>query len=387
MIFSRRVFSRSVAIAAALVSVFFLVSCEGLFPLGQDDPLDGPLYADNVVVVATYLSGTVSWQDGKVYYIDDSTTVEEGATLSIAPGAIVKFGALGKLYINDGATIVANGTALKPIVFTSIRDTAAGGDSITNDGSVGPAAGDWYFVWPMNGSGQNSFSYCEFRYAGKDGNAALYVDGATAVDQCVFRDNACGRPYIGSEEATLHFETYMPGSSVTNTLFYNNLWPLRIPVAMSLDGSNSFEFDHDNDAGTASLRNTHQGIMVAGGEINAAVSWAETDVPLCFFDNGWLNVTGTGSLSLASGLVMKFNGSYSGLWIEEGATVTAMGAIFTSFKDDTLLGDTNADLAVSSPANGDWQGIWDQRIDTDGNYWTRDNAGQVRYSFKTAGDD
>ncbi len=35
------------------------------------------------------------------------------------------------------------------------------------------------------------------------------------------------------------------------------------------------------------------------------------------------------------------------------------GVYFTSYKDDTLKGDTNGDGAASSPANSDWVGIYD----------------------------
>jgi len=70
-----------------------------------------------------------------------------GATLTVDPGVVIKNQLNGGGFIIDGA-LVANGTALNPIVFTSERDDQYGNPADTNgDGSTTtPDAGNWTWI-------------------------------------------------------------------------------------------------------------------------------------------------------------------------------------------------------------------------------------------------
>jgi len=329
----------------------------------------------------------LAWAAGSVYLVDGYVRVSNGATLTVQPGAVVKFTAMSVLDVEAGGQINATGTADAPVVFTSYLDSSAGGDSILNDGSTAPASGDWCGVAVESGSVGNDFAYCEFRYGGREMVAALMVSGTADVDRCTFRDNLGGHPYDESalDYATLDASEADSATTVTNCVFYRNRWPLGIAVAMSLDASNAFSYDEDGSGVIeADEDNTHQAIFVNYGDITGTVAWTETEVPLCFFGN-LVRVTSTGTFTVASGAVLK--NSMSDFDFEYGSTVDRGSAIFTSFRDDSLGGDTNADGTASSPANGNWTGVEVEDALASWGYEARDNtAGTVRYSLYSAGD-
>lgn len=77
------------------------------------------------------------------YVVTSDIVVTEGATLTIEAGTIVKFAAGTRLEIFGGSSLVANGTAAQPIVFTSIKDDSVGGDTNRDGAATTPEPGDW----------------------------------------------------------------------------------------------------------------------------------------------------------------------------------------------------------------------------------------------------
>ncbi len=354
-----------VSILAVSLAFFALVaSCDLLDPNKDDE-----LLADNVVKVENNIVSSTTWLEGKVYYVVDSITVQNGATLLIQPGAVVKFKADCSLAADGGATINATGTADKPIYFTSILDTTAGGDSILNDANTAPVPGSWGYLWINTGSNSNKFIYCHIRYSGSGGNAALDLRGQAQIDHCVFAENLCGLQPWSADYAALHIQN-ATGVTLTNTIFYHNRWPLAIPSNLSIDATNSFSYDHDNNAGTAALTNTYQGICVNTTGMAGTTTWTETEVPYCIFDD--LAIDTGMTFSIANGAIVKM--TLNEIDKYDAGTFNYGTTIFTSYKDDAHGGDTNADGTASSPSVGDWEGIWLETGD-----WQA-NGAQIMYS-------
>ncbi len=72
-------------------------------------------------------TGTVTWTKDKVYILSGRVFVNEGQTLTIEPGTIIKGqGGQGDnasaLIVARGAKIMAEGTKAEPIIFTSVND-------------------------------------------------------------------------------------------------------------------------------------------------------------------------------------------------------------------------------------------------------------------------
>lgn len=72
------------------------------------------------------ISSNTIWTSDKTYYVTDNVVVLENITLTIQAGTVVKFAPGKSLLI--GGTLIANGSAHQPIVFTSARATPAPGD-------------------------------------------------------------------------------------------------------------------------------------------------------------------------------------------------------------------------------------------------------------------
>lgn len=102
-----------------LLLPLFMVAC------GGDEPID-PIPTSNKVITSNIKTNT-TWYADTVYQLAGRIAVEEGATLTIQPGTIIK-GEAGTganataLLIARGGKLIAEGTASLPIIFTSVAD-------------------------------------------------------------------------------------------------------------------------------------------------------------------------------------------------------------------------------------------------------------------------
>lgn len=292
----------------------------------------------SVIEITEDIATATTWETGKVYFIKDGYIQVKAATLTIQPGAIIKFNEGAAISVCDGAVVKAKGTATQPIIFTSIRDDQHGGDT-NGDGASQGEAGDWHNIVLRNVNG-HVFEYCQFLYGGStSGDCTLNLEGVSAtIDHCTFANNA------SEQYGALWAANAIAGTKIQNNIFYNNGIPLYISTAFSLDNSNIFHNPDD-----ASVINTQNGIFVDNDEINSEISWSETEVPYVIENN---SIDSIGSLTIANGVVVKFltNG-----YIYSYGTINATGVTFTSIKDDTK-GNTDADT-TGVPEPADWDGI------------------------------
>lgn len=120
--------------------------------------------------IGTVASNKTVKGDG-IPYVLYNTTVNSGSTLTVEPGAMIKF-------LNSSAGITVNGTlnaqgaTTSPIYFTSYNDDSVGGDS--NGSATSPTGGDWTNI-KTNSGGTATLSNAILKY----GTTNVYNSGGT----------------------------------------------------------------------------------------------------------------------------------------------------------------------------------------------------------------
>jgi RHS repeat-associated protein len=115
--------------------------------------------ADNVIRIGGTVAHSEIWTDGGVpVRFEGGVTVASGATLTIAKGVLL----LNPTTEVKG-TLLVEGTAKEPVVFT---------------GAKGAAGGEWCAIAFRSGSGASVVDHAEIKYGGACGTGNIYVDGA-----------------------------------------------------------------------------------------------------------------------------------------------------------------------------------------------------------------
>jgi len=307
---------------------------------------------------AKSITGDRCWQETEVPFVINAPstdlTINNGNSLTISPGVIVKFRTGMGIHVNEGR-FLAEGTAGEKIIFTSLKDDIYGGDTNGDDELTHPQPGDWDHIRIEGVNNNSSLKYCLLSYGGADPDfdfTLLLNSDHTSVDNCIFKNNT------GTQDGTLNVEDGLSNTQITNNIFFNNEIPLAIGGKLDIDDSNIF---HNPD--NPSVTNTKNGIFVMNIDdgVVGTRSWSETEVPFVIPGeyNTSLDIDAGNSLYLAPGVIVKFQSNNSLLYTGTNLyNHDAEGVWFTSYKDDTKGGDTNGDGSMTSPSTGDWEGIY-----------------------------
>ena len=272
------------------------------------------------VTVDQDITSSVTWTSDKTYFITGAIYIDNNSVLTIQPGTVVKFSAGASLTIGDAsnATVIANGTAAKPITFTS--------------SALAPAAGAWeglfFRGYTLNNS---SLSFCNIQYAGSNSNyAALNIDACDlAVNNCNISNSGSYGIYANYSNNAGGFITYT--NNTINTTVKNSI----VINAQKL-----------STIGTGNIFTSTPGILVTGDfQSTTAQTWRNLTVPY-IIDNE-LDIDG--NLTIEPGTSFRFD---AGGWLAIGYYITT-----TFIADGTSALPITFTSNASSPAAGAWRGF------------------------------
>ncbi|MBI3020116.1 MAG: right-handed parallel beta-helix repeat-containing protein, partial [Parcubacteria group bacterium] len=341
------------------------------------------------------------------YLIDrPGLIINAGATLTLEPGVVIKITRPQEPKLTVRGAIIANGTALNPVVFTSFADDSYGGDMNADGATTTPAAGDWSQILIESPSVGSSFTNTLVRYGGTWFNgatpyAAIVVNGVDAsFDAVIIEYSAKYGIYLknsgsqvtnstfafnkrnggaGLDAAGIYVDGVLGGAPlVADSTFLENDFGIRAVSAPGLTATgntftnNSTSAIHVTSAlgsffGNSGSGNTLNAIVIGnGGMITGVGTTVLSANSLPYLVQGGAEVNASTTLAIADGVVIKGyadNSASAGkITVKPGASITGSGAsassiIFTSSHDDTVGGDVAGNGASTTPAAGDWYGI------------------------------
>lgn len=184
----------------------------GGFPTFADNTAEGN-GLNGIAIRTLGLSFPAAFSGNLPYVVATYFLVGEEATLNMKPGVIVKFSALGFLAIKG--ILDARGTSDAPIIFTSLLDDAAGGDTNSDGASTTPAAGDWYSV-SLEKIATSTFLYATFRYAGAR-NTNEFVPALDAIGTPIIFDHG-----LIEKNYRMGMRIGNTSAVITNSVFQNH---------------------------------------------------------------------------------------------------------------------------------------------------------------------
>jgi len=314
----------------------------------------------NYVTSSYIMTVSSTWKTNQIYIIQGSLIVSSTATLTIPAGVVVKFDATSTYMEVDG-TLKVNGTAASPVYFTSIEDDTVGGDTNNDATATTPGSGNWRDI-RFNAGSSSTINYATIRYGGayfSEANPNLYLnDGKLTIKSSTIASSLDYGLYMASGTVSI------ANSTVSNNLGYGvrcsdgtggnvtltgNKFINNGGEAVYLDYGNGNSLNFSPPSNNTSSGNGENGYHIVG-TLGASQTWTK-DIP---YDSAGITIPSTSTLTVSSGTIVKLGANLQswatnlGIFNVQGAS--SSNVYFTSYKDDSVGGDTNGDGTSTTPA-------------------------------------
>jgi hypothetical protein len=319
-----------------------------------------------------YLSGVIKdstaiGPDNGFDWVFGSVDIKSGASLTIAPGTVIKFNNINYydeagIYVNG--TLNADATAENPIVFTSLDDRTIG---VATSGDGSPSKGDWSGI-SLGRTGSALLDHVIARYGGNSSSSTFAIVGVLEGGKLVLTNSTIqhsqyyGVEVRGVEEQAIIGNTIEDCSSYGIRIFdsdtdtlpvnpeirNNTINNTLIPIFISAPDGYTGEHRITGNTGTG---NTNPYIAMPSNLVGAVALGPDNGFDWEF--NG-INIPAGASLTLDANTVIKMDdGAISVAGVLTADTTAGNEIVFTSLDDQTYCYATGDGL----PSKGDWDGI------------------------------